>query len=51
MNYVLDPSNDLQTQIPHGDGQTLLREALLLLEHNAYHIGELAIIFRLLNKE
>ncbi|MEQ8526033.1 DinB family protein [Gracilimonas sp.] len=51
MNFILDPKNDLQTEISHGDGQTLLREALLVLEHNAYHIGQLAIIFRLLNKE
>lgn len=49
MNFILDPKNDLQAEIPHGSGQTLLREALLVLEHNAYHIGQLAIIFRLLN--
>jgi uncharacterized damage-inducible protein DinB len=51
MNYILDPENDLQAEISHGDGQTLLREVLLVLEHNAYHIGQLAIIIRLLNKE
>ncbi|MBO6586791.1 MAG: DinB family protein [Gracilimonas sp.] len=51
MNFILNPKNDLQAEIPHGDGQTLLREALLVLEHNAYHTGQLAIIFRLLNKE
>ncbi|MAL18670.1 MAG: hypothetical protein CL670_00595 [Balneola sp.] len=51
MNFILDPKNNLQEEIPHGDGQTLFREALLVLEHNAYHIGQLAIIFRLLKNE
>jgi hypothetical protein len=51
MNYILDPKNELQAEIPYGDGQTLLREAMLVLEHNAYHIGQLAIIYRLLNTD
>lgn len=42
---VADPSTDLLAPIAHGyDGHTVLREALLLAEHNAYHIGELAIL-------
>ncbi len=45
---VASPSTDLFQQIPHGDGQTLLREALLLADHNAYHLGELVILRRLL---
>ncbi len=31
----------LYAPIPHGDGQTLLREALLVADHNAYHLGQL----------
>lgn len=41
---VFDPSVDLNAKIPHGDGQTYLREAILVAEHNAYHIGEFAIL-------
>ncbi|MHB8647908.1 MAG: DinB family protein [Thermomicrobiales bacterium] len=39
-----DPSTDLAATIPHGDGQTILREILLVADHNAYHIGEFAIL-------
>ena len=45
---VLDPKTDLFAKIPHGDGQTILREALLLADHNAYHIGQFVIVRRLL---
>lgn len=41
---VENPQTDLFTPFAHGTGQTLLREALLLADHNAYHIGQLAII-------
>jgi hypothetical protein len=42
---VSDPQTDLFAPIPHGEpGHTLLREALLAADHNAYHIGELAIL-------
>ncbi len=43
-----DESNELFDKIPHGDGQTTLREILLAADHNAYHIGELVIVRRLL---
>jgi hypothetical protein len=33
-------------RIPHGEGQTLLREALLVADHNAYHLGQLVTIRR-----
>jgi len=39
-----DPKGDLYSPIPHGDGQTVLRELLLVAGHNAYHIGEFAIL-------
>jgi hypothetical protein len=45
---VKDPSHDLFAPIPHGDGQTLLREALLVADHNAYHLGQLILLRRLL---
>lgn len=45
---VQDPSTDLFARIPHGEGQTILREALLVADHNAYHIGQLVLIRRLL---
>ncbi len=47
-DLVADPSTDLYARIPHGDGQTVLREALLAADHNAYHLGELVLLRRLL---
>lgn len=41
-------SEDIYTRIPYGDGQTILREALQIADHNAYHIAEIIIIRRLL---
>jgi len=45
---VEDPKTDLFAKIPHGDGQTILREALLAADHNAYHVGQLVLVRRLL---
>jgi hypothetical protein len=45
---VADPASDLFTPFPHGEGQNLLREALQMADHNAYHIGELVFLRRLL---
>ncbi len=45
---VADPSTDLYARIPHGEGQTILREALLVADHNAYHLGQLIVVRRLL---
>ncbi len=45
---VGDPRSDLFLVFAHGEGQTLLREALQLADHNAYHIGELVFLRRLL---
>ncbi|HEV2135994.1 MAG TPA: DinB family protein [Terracidiphilus sp.] len=45
---VADESVDLFARIPHGDGQTVLREALLAADHNAYHVGQLVLVRRLL---
>jgi len=48
VQLVKDPENDLFTPFPWGDGQTLLREAMLIADHNAYHIGQLVFLRRLL---
>lgn len=45
---VADPQTDLFARIPHGTGQTVLREALLVADHNAYHIGQFVLLRRLL---
>lgn len=45
---VADPSTDLFAKIPHGSGQTILREALLIADHNAYHLGALLVMSRML---
>ena len=45
---VADPSTDLFARIPHGKGQTILREALLVADHNAYHLGALLVMSRML---
>jgi len=45
---VKHPKTDLYARIPHGEGQTILREALLIVDHNAYHLGQLAMIRKLL---
>jgi hypothetical protein len=43
-----DASTDLFAKIPHGDGQTILRQALLAADHNSYHVGELILLRRIL---
>ena len=47
-DLVADEKTDLYARIPHGDGQTVLREALLVADHNAYHLGQLVLTRRLL---
>lgn len=43
-----DPGVDLFATIPHGTGQTYLREVLLVADHAAYHIGQLVLVRRAL---
>jgi hypothetical protein len=43
-----DPGVELTARIPHGSGQTCLRELVLVADHTAYHVGELVILRRLL---
>ena len=45
---VDDPDVDILAPISHGSGQTILREALLMADHNAYHLGQLIVLRRLL---
>jgi hypothetical protein len=45
---VEDPSTDLFAPLEHGEGQTVLREALLVADHNAYHLGVLVTLKRVL---
>lgn len=46
---IQNPDNNLYKPFPYGDGQTLLREALLIADHTSYHIGEVVVLRRLLN--
>ena len=48
VELVSDPQADLYRPFPHGSGQTLLREALVLADHNSYHVGQLVLLRRLL---
>ena len=41
---VTDKKSDLYAKIPWGDGQTILREAMLVADHNAYHVGQLVML-------
>jgi uncharacterized damage-inducible protein DinB len=41
-----NPKIDLMAKIPHGTGQTYLREILLIVDHNAYHIGQIVALRR-----
>jgi hypothetical protein len=47
-DLIADPATDLFVPLAHGQGQTALREALLVADHNAYHLGQLVLLRRLL---
>jgi hypothetical protein len=47
-DLVANPATDLFACIPWGEGQTILREALLVADHNAYHLGQLIVVRRAL---
>lgn len=49
IGLIEDETRDLLHPFPWGDGQTLLREAVMLAEHNAYHAGQIVVIGRLLD--
>jgi len=46
VELVANESTDLFIPIPHGEGKTILREALLVADHNAYHLGEIVLVRR-----
>jgi uncharacterized damage-inducible protein DinB len=43
-DLVADPNTDLFAKIPWGTGQTILREAMLAADHNAYHVGQIVTV-------
>jgi len=45
---VKNPKTNLHAKITHGTGQTILRVVLLVADHNAYHVGQLVLVRRLL---
>jgi hypothetical protein len=45
---ILDPQQDLHHPFPWGDGQTLLREALTIIDHTSYHLGQLLLVRKLI---
>ncbi len=45
---ILNPKKDLYEPFPWGDGQNLLREALVMADHNSWHLGQLMLVRRLL---
>jgi hypothetical protein len=47
-SLVENEETDLYAEIPHGTGQTVLREALLAADHNAYHLGQIMLLRRIL---
>lgn len=50
VELVNDKSNDLFEPFPHGKGQNLFREAMLIIDHEAYHTGQIVLIRRLLGE-
>jgi hypothetical protein len=49
-DLVRDENIDLLAKLAHGDGQTVFREALLVADHNAYHLGQIVFLMRILGK-
>src|ERR1700730_15352069 len=47
-DLIADTKHDLLARVPHGTGQTLLREALLVADHNSYHLGQLVFLRKML---
>jgi uncharacterized damage-inducible protein DinB len=48
IRFIEQPGTDLFTPLPHGEGQTLLQEALQIIDHNSYHVAEIVAIRRAL---
>ena len=50
-DLIADTKHDLLVKLPHGTGQTLLREALVVADHNAYHLGQLVFLRKMLEAQ
>jgi hypothetical protein len=50
-DLVADEGTDLYAKIPHGDGQTILREAMLVADHNAYHLGQIMLLKKMFQSD
>ncbi len=48
-DFTINDPRDLTTKIPHGTGQTYLRSVLVVVDHTAYHVGQLIAVRRLLD--
>jgi len=48
IDLAMDESRDLTAKIPHGEGRTYLRQVLLVADHNAYHLGQLVAVRKIL---
>lgn len=48
IGLIEDPETDLKAEIEWGNGQTILREALLVADHNSYHLGQMELVRRLI---
>ena len=46
-DLISNPETDLFAKIPHGTGQTILREAVLVADHNSYHLGQMVLLWRM----
>lgn len=46
VEIIKDENNDLLSPLDHGSGQTLFREAMLIVDHNSYHIGQIVLVRR-----
>jgi hypothetical protein len=49
-DLVASENTDLYAMIPHGSGQTILREAMLVADHNAYHLGQIVLLKKILEQ-
>lgn len=49
VKIVSDPKTDALKEVPHMQGNTILREAILVIDHSAYHIGEFSILRQVMN--
>lgn len=50
-DLVADEKTDLLAKLAHGDGQTIFREAMLVADHNAYHLGQIVFLMRILEEK